>query len=77
MTVNVASSSVTLSPSLMGVFGKTRFCGHSSPNIGPMIWSLLASSAVMVSITPWGAMIGTSYPATSNRLRRSDRDVSR
>jgi hypothetical protein len=64
MTVNVTSSKVTLSPSRIGVFGKTRFLGHSSPNIGPMIPSLIASSPVIVSITPCGAMIGTSYPAT-------------
>ena len=64
--MNVTPSKVTLSPSSIGVFGKTRFDGHSSPNIGPTIRSLRASSAAMVSITPCGAMIGTSSPATSS-----------
>jgi hypothetical protein len=52
MTVSVTSSNVKLSPSPTGVFGKTRLAGQSSPNIGPMIWSLTASSAAIVSITP-------------------------
>ena len=29
--MNVTSSKLTLSPSAMAVFGKTRFAGHSSP----------------------------------------------
>jgi hypothetical protein len=58
-------SKVTLSPSRIGVFGKTRFVGHSSRNIGPTIAFFSASSQAIVSITPCGAMIGTSSPATS------------
>jgi hypothetical protein len=60
MTVNVTSSKVRLSPSRIGVFGKTRFAGHSSPNIGPTITSFTGSSRSIVLITPSGATMGTS-----------------
>jgi hypothetical protein len=36
------------------------FVGQSSPNICPMICSLMASSAVIGSITPCGATMGMS-----------------
>ena len=37
ITVNVASSKLGLSPSRIGVFGKTRLVGQSSPKNGPTI----------------------------------------
>jgi hypothetical protein len=66
ITLKVTLSKLTLSPSWIGVFGNVRLAAHSSPNIGRRICSFASSSLAIVSITPCGAMIGTSSRETSS-----------
>src|SRR5262249_55049783 len=66
ITVKLASPKLTRSPSRIGVVGNARALARPSPNIGRRIRSFSGSSRTIVSITPWGAMIGTSPPATSS-----------